>query len=740
MRPKFVSAVTTGLVVFAGLVVGSGPAAASSPATARPGSFSCTPATAANNVPTPPPIWEHPGGEAPTAAQVASAAETIPLCPAGEVPSQIQTSGVAAPPGEPSVATTHNVSSGPSATPPEYGGVGCRKGGCYWYVNNQVAKPSIGMEYETNVSEPRVSSFAFAHSIDQLAVGAGTESNQYTIELGWDVDPGFGWESGSPEKPHLFIFVNPDKYLEGGESCYDCHFIASAEPKYSPGETLEPSATKLKLGVKYLSVCFPGATGGCWWIWVGTQWIGYVPSSAWGGHFTKGTTETDYGEVFDSEKTPTSQMGDGQYGASAGATSMTQILALLSEGETETTGYHATQTNGALYSPGDLNAGKTEWHFGGPGVDPAPLVQTEGYSLLPAKRVTLMGSADPNNLETHYYFEYGQTEAYGSVSPTESAGSGVELVPVNTTISGLKGGTTYHYRLVAYNVDGYSYGVDRAFIAPPPIFGYGTIGSKTDMGTLENFKRANTVKVSEYGTVKSLSLYAVRGRGYATGKTQKVKAVIYRANGAGEPTELVATGKEVVYSGSEGWLELPFGSHVTVGPEYGGGPPATYWIGFISGDDSEVMGFKWDEVSKARVKNENDYTSGPSNPFGTHETDNEQMSLYATYTPAPTTVTKPASEVARTTATLNATVNPNGKEVKRCSFKYGTTKKYGHAISCETLPGAGNEPVAVSAKVKGLLAGTTYYYYITAGNEVGYQENTEYEGLLNRSESFETLK
>ena len=38
---------------------------------------------------------------------------------------------------------------------------------------------------------------------------------------------------------------------------------------------------------------------------------------------------------------------------------------------------------------------------------------------------------------------------------------------------------------------------------------------------------------------------------------------------------------------------------------------------------------------------------------------------------APTVVTKPASAVAQTTATLNATVNPNGGTVSECKFEYG---------------------------------------------------------------------
>jgi hypothetical protein len=101
--------------------------------------------------------------------------------------------------------------SGPIVMPPAYGGIGCEDGGCYWYDENEMQKTAIGMEYSTNISEPHVSSFSGAHSIDQLAVGAGPGLNTYTMEAGFDVDPGFGWSS--PANPHFFMFVNKDQNL-----------------------------------------------------------------------------------------------------------------------------------------------------------------------------------------------------------------------------------------------------------------------------------------------------------------------------------------------------------------------------------------------------------------------------------------------------------------------------------------------------------------------------------------------
>jgi hypothetical protein len=85
----------------------------------------------------------------------------------------------------------------------------------------------------------------------------------------------------------------------------------------------------------------------------------------------------------------------------------------------------------------------------------------------------------------------------------------------------------------------------------------------------------------------------------------------------------------------------------------------------------------------------------------------------------PTAVTEPASSVTLTSATLNASVNPDGSEVSKCEFEYGTTTAYGKTALCTPAPGSGTSPVAVSAAVGGLTAHTTYHFRISATNAGG---------------------
>jgi len=65
-------------------------------------------------------------------------------------------------------------------------------------------------------------------------------------------------------------------------------------------------------------------------------------------------------------------------------------------------------------------------------------------------------------------------------------------------------------------------------------------------------------------------------------------------------------------------------------------------------------------------------------------------------------------------------VNPDGQTVTECELEYGTTTSYGSKAPCNSLPGSGSSPVAVSASVgAGLAENTEYHFRITATNASG---------------------
>jgi hypothetical protein len=91
---------------------------------------------------------------------------------------------------------------------------------------------------------------------------------------------------------------------------------------------------------------------------------------------------------------------------------------------------------------------------------------------------------------------------------------------------------------------------------------------------------------------------------------------------------------------------------------------------------------------------------------------------------SPTVLTGAASAVKQTTATLEATVNPNGEEITSCEFEYGTTEAGETSVPCSSLP-AGTSAVGVSASVTGLSPNTSYYFRISATNAGGKSEGSE---------------
>ena len=61
---------------------------------------------------------------------------------------------------------------------------------------------------------------------------------------------------------------------------------------------------------------------------------------------------------------------------------------------------------------------------------------------------------------------------------------------------------------------------------------------------------------------------------------------------------------------------------------------------------------------------------------------NNRLEIWATWEASPSIETKAASSVTQTSATLNATVNPNGGEVSACTLEYGTSTSYGSSAPC----------------------------------------------------------
>src|SRR5437899_9182600 len=77
----------------------------------------------------------------------------------------------------------------------------------------------------------------------------------------------------------------------------------------------------------------------------------------------------------------------------------------------------------------------------------------------------------------------------------------------------------------------------------------------------------------------------------------------------------------------------------------------------------------------------------------------------------PSVSTGTATSVEPTGALLEGSVNPNGTEVRSCYAQYGLSSSYFGSLPCEqSAIGAGNAPVAVSARVTRLQPGSAYHF------------------------------
>jgi len=138
----------------------------------------------------------------------------------------------------------------------------------------------------------------------------------------------------------------------------------------------------------------------------------------------------------------------------------------------------------------------------------APIVETGPASGIGNSVATVSGTVSPNAGEAAVaYFEYGTTTSYGNVTPTTTVNADGTVVTQDLT--GLAPDTEYHYRLVATNSGGASFGEDRTFrttVNSPTVATQPATGVNATTATLNGTVNPNggaTTARFEYGTTES---------------------------------------------------------------------------------------------------------------------------------------------------------------------------------------------------------------------------------------------
>jgi hypothetical protein len=289
-----------------------------------------------------------------------------------------------------------------------------------------------------------------------------------------------------------------------------------------------------------------------------------------------------------------------------------------------------------------------------------PTVETKAASSITQTAATLNATVNPHGGEvTECKLEYGLTSApYEKSAPCmPSPGSGTSPVAVSAAVTGLAPNTTYHFRISATNSGGTSTGSDQAFTTLPK----------------------NPPTVTTAGASSILQNSATLG-------------AIVNPNG-GEVSEC-----KLEY----GLTSAPYekSAPCTSSPGSGTSPvPVTAAVTGLVANTTYHFRISATNPGGTSTGSDKTFTTLPKNP--------------------PTVMTSPASSITQTAATLTAAVNPNGAEVSKCEFEYGTTTSYGKTASCASLPGSGTTSVFVSAAVIGLIPNTTYHFRISATNSAG---------------------
>jgi hypothetical protein len=97
----------------------------------------------------------------------------------------------------------------------------------------------------------------------------------------------------------------------------------------------------------------------------------------------------------------------------------------------------------------------------------APVIQGETVTGVHSKSAELGGKIVTGGPDTSYRIEYGPSSSYGTTLPSVDLGANATPYLPRVKVERLAPNTTYHYRLVATNAEGTTYGPDRVFTTFP---------------------------------------------------------------------------------------------------------------------------------------------------------------------------------------------------------------------------------------------------------------------------------
>jgi len=399
---------------------------------------------------------------------------------------------------------------------------------------------------------------------------------------------------------------------------------------------------------------------------------------------------------------------------------------------------------------------------------PGPDATTQAATAITSTTATLNASVNPEGSATTVTLVYGidpTLTAGTTATDAQAIGSGTGAVAVTAPLLGLTPGTTYYFQVVATNALGTSDGSIFSFTTPtaPDATTQAATAITSTTATLNasvNPDASATSVIFVYSTDATLMAGTTATSAQAIGSATSAVAVTAPLTGLMPDTlyyfQVVATnavgttnGTILSFTTEAGAPPVamtepatavtattvtlsasvnPEGSATTGALVFGTDPTlttstiTTNALAMEAGLNvvpvtADVTGLTPDTIYYFRVE--------ATNAVGTTDGMILSFTTAAQAGAPPDGTTQAATAITSTTATLNASVNPEGSATT-ITLLYGTnpTLTTGTTTTTAQAIGSGTNAVSVTADLTGLTPNTTYYFRVEATSAVGTKEGS----------------
>ena len=376
-----------------------------------------------------------------------------------------------------------------------------------------------------------------------------------------------------------------------------------------------------------------------------------------------------------------------------------------------------------------------------------PWAWTLSASATTTTGATLNGAVNPNGWPTTAWFQWGATTNYGSLTASTSMGSGTNVLALSAPLAGLTPGVTYHFRIAATNDYGLFYGSDQSFttfipatvvtlsatavaatsailngtVNPNgwpttarfqwgPTTNYGNLSSATGLGSGTNDLPLSAPLTGLSPSVTyHFRIAAANNNGLVYGSDQSFTPSALSPPEVYTLPATAVTASNAVLNGmvnpsgypTAAWFQwgttISYG-HLTAATDMGSGTNALPVSALVAG---VTFGTTYH------------FRAAATNLAGVVYGSDQSL----TALPPPEVRTLSATAVTTNSATLNGTVNPNGRPTVAW-FQWGATPNYGYLTPVTDL-GSGTIALPLSAPLAGLTSNAIYHFRIAATNDYG---------------------